>query len=508
MLDNRNVEIAELRPSMDGVLFVAGYDTSLRVDRGNLVVRSGAGRQKAEGRFSKIARPRIRRLVIYGKGGYTSWEALSWLHGVGASFACIDRAGRIIATSGHPGPDQPALRRAQALGPENGSATLIARSLLTAKLEGQAGILRELDATGAGEIDGLKDQLEEAHDIPPMLAAEARAATRYWGVLHQAPMRFADADRPRIPAHWLALGDRHSPLSGSPRLAVTPAGAVVNYLYALAEFEASLALTAMGLDPGMGWFHRDAPYRASAALDLMEGVRPACDEFLLALLGSRTFVRREFVELPDGQVRLTPVLARQISQASLINLERRVAPVAEEVARLVASSAPNSPKVRTRLTQASRKRGRSSSRTHPERVPDRCRSCGETLADRRRQLCDRCLPGFSAEREHRLHEAGRATLAAMRASDSDPAQSDQARASRASSLSRAGKAVRAWERERGTSVDVARYERVVLPSIRALTVPQLAKATGLSKSYCWKVRNGDKRLHPRHWDGIVGTTAR
>ena len=89
-------------------------------------------------------------------------------------------------------------------------------------------------------------------------------------------------------------------------------------------------------------------------------------------------------------------------------------------------------------------------------------------------VCDECLPQVSAEREERLRTSGRATLAAMRTSDADPAQSDDARAKRSASLSDAGRAVRAWEREHGKDVDTVRYESAVLPLVQMLTVPQLA----------------------------------
>jgi hypothetical protein len=42
-------------------------------------------------------------------------------------------------------------------------------------------------------------------------------------------------DQHRTPEHWLTFGQRSSPLGGGPRLAITPAGAIVNYLYALLE---------------------------------------------------------------------------------------------------------------------------------------------------------------------------------------------------------------------------------------------------------------------------------
>lgn len=124
----------------------------------------------------------------------------------------------------------------------------------------------------------------------------------------------------------------------------------------------------MGLDPGMGWIHRDAPYRDSAALDVLEAIRPDVDSLVLELLSERAFSRLEFVESPNGHVRLAPSLASELASHSLERWQRRAGPIAEEIARLVASSAAHPVRVRTRLTQADRRRaeGHSAARSMGE----------------------------------------------------------------------------------------------------------------------------------------------
>jgi CRISP-associated protein Cas1 len=100
----------------------------------------------------------------------------------------------------------------------------------------------------------------------------------------------------QTPAQWLTFGQRTLLITGGPRLATGPAGAVLNYLYALLEAETIFACHALGLDPGLGLFHRDREKRASLALDLMETARPAVDAYVLALLTQRMLPPREFVE--------------------------------------------------------------------------------------------------------------------------------------------------------------------------------------------------------------------
>jgi CRISPR-associated protein Cas1 len=488
-----------------GLLFLRGYAASLRVHRGQLVARCGAGPNAPESRFSRGSRRRIRRVVILGRGGFTTWEALSWLKGVGASFVCLDTRGETLAFSGHDGPDQAALRRAQARGSDNGSALNITRTLLAGKLRGQAAVTLEYLPSANQTLERLEDlrrRIEEADRIEQMVAAEAKAARLYWSRWEAVPVQFARRDLQRMPPHWQTVGERHSPLSSGPRLATTAAHATWNYLYSLAEFECRIALLAIGLDPGLGWFHADVPYRDSAALDLIEIVRPEIDRYVAGLLRDRTFSMREFREGPDGRVRVSSPLAQLLADDGLRISQRAVAVPAEEVGRIVASAADRPALVRTRLTQADRKRGRKATPRQSRKPPSACRHCGLVLADRDRQYCDECLRDVDRARAAKLSQAGKATLAAMRSSMDDPARSPEALARKRDKSRAASLAARAWEREHGKP-DPNVYNDSIYPVLREMSVPRLMQLTGLSQYHCWQVRAGRRRLHARFWGLIV-----
>jgi CRISPR/Cas system-associated endonuclease Cas1 len=49
---------------------------------------------------------------------------------------------------------------------------------------------------------------------------------------------------------------------------------MLNYLYAVLESEARLAVSALGLDPALGVMHMDTNARDSLACDVMEPVTP------------------------------------------------------------------------------------------------------------------------------------------------------------------------------------------------------------------------------------------
>jgi hypothetical protein len=170
-----------------------------------------------------------------------------------------------------------------------------------------------------------------------------------------------------------------------------------------------------------------------------------------------------------------------------------VAPIAEELALAVGdiserpvSTAPVLPRDRSR----------------PRRRPAACRVCGTQLSNLRRAVCDDCLPVYEAQRTEKLRSAGKATLAALRASDNDPANSAEARAKRAARSREAMLANRAWEREHGRAFDVERYESEVIPRLQSMTITAIAHATGLSSYYLWRVKKRERRLHPRHWGSL------
>src|SRR5204863_7747579 len=118
------------------------------------------------------------------------------------------------------------------------------------------------------------------------------------------PINFPRKDETRVPAYWCAFGARVSPLTGSPRLAVNPPNAMLNYLYAVLESESRLAAVALGLDPGIGVLHVDTPARDSLACDLMEAIRPQVDAYVLDWILCQPLRREWFFEQRDGNCRL------------------------------------------------------------------------------------------------------------------------------------------------------------------------------------------------------------
>jgi len=267
---------------------------------------------------------------------------------------------------------------------------------------------------------------------------------------------------------------------------------------------------ALGLDPGLGWAHRDAPYRDSAALDLVEAVRPDVDDYVFGLLAERTFSRREFVELPSGHVKIAPPLVKLLTESTLARWESAIAVHGEDVVQTLARAVGPGVRAPKAAARGAGGKGRSvlgrgslRSGALARDLPSACRSCGVVLDGPDRVYCPDCLPEFKAERSAKLATAAKGVLSEMRASARDPAQSEEARRKRIDKSREMSLAARAWEREHGRPADPTAYEREILPKIQAMSVRRLVTLTGLSEYYLWQVRKGKKRLHARFWGAIA-----
>lgn len=81
--------------------------------------------------------------------------------------------------------------------------------------------------------------------------------------------------------------------------------ALLSFLYVLLTHDCRSALETIGLDPAVGFLHRDRPGRASMALDLMEEFRPVlADRLVLSLINRKQVVESDFLVADNGAVLL------------------------------------------------------------------------------------------------------------------------------------------------------------------------------------------------------------
>src|SRR5882724_11291343 len=324
-------------PIRAGVLTLYGYGIRVHVDRGHLIVSDGIANDRRTWRFPRVGHG-LKRLVVIGSDGDISLAALRWLVDMDASFSMLDRLGRVLATTGPVSPSDARLRRAQALAGQSETGLEIARELISQKLIGQQRVALKYfqSSTAAFAIMTARNGLAAACCSEDILRCEAEGAQAYWRVWHELPINYPRVDLSRIPDHWKKFGSRMSALTQSPRLAVNPPNAMLNYLYALLEAEARLAVAALGLDPGIGVLHKDTRNRDSLANDVLEPVRPQVDSFLLDWLTKEPLRRQWFLEERNGNCRLMSSLATRLSESCTI-WRRAVAPFAEGIALALSS---------------------------------------------------------------------------------------------------------------------------------------------------------------------------
>jgi len=78
---------------------------------------------------------------------------------------------------------------------------------------------------------------------------------------------------------------------------------MLSFVYTLLAHDVSAALETVGLDPYVGFLHRDRPGRVSLALDLMEELRSVyADRFVISLINKREVNAEGFTQKENGAV--------------------------------------------------------------------------------------------------------------------------------------------------------------------------------------------------------------
>lgn len=496
-----------------GVLVVDGYGIALRVHYGKLRVEDGIGRQRRALALDR-AGCGLERLVLIGKEGHVTLEALAWLRAIGAAFVQLGRDGAVLAHSMPFGYDGHPIRRAQALAVTNGLDLAIARELIAGKLDGQRRILVRLGAD-LREHDKLRAALDAAESIERVRVTEATSAGFYFSAWRDVRIRFRERDVARIPARWLRADSRASVLTGAPRAATSPINAMRNYLFACCESEARLALLAHGCDPAMGVLYADQRNRDSLALDAMEPVRADVDAFLLDLLEDRVFTARDFGELPNGICRIAAPLTHEFA-LTLPHWRECLRPIAANLAqrfrepfgrsrtkpRPDKSALLATPRKRSQPRPYATRKWRAPTVEAQPSSPIACAMCGGPVLKRRRRHCDACMP--KARRDHGLRAmaAARKALAAQAAAGNDPRRSAAVNRKRSEAVSEGHRRNRGWAREHLEQRDEAWFKHEIAPKLDAFTLAEIAAATGLSLAACSRIRAGAKVPHARHWAAL------
>jgi CRISP-associated protein Cas1 len=222
--------------------------------------------------------------------------------GVGLSF--LTENGRFLGRVNGPINGNVLLRRAQYRAADNAeSCVSIVRCLLLAKIANcRISVLRvareQSDSSRAASLQRAAVRLlsslndaERAASVDLLRGIEGDAAKVYFGALDD----MIGADKQTFTFHGRS---RRPPLDN--------VNALLSFLYTLLVHDVATALECVGLDPAVGFLHKDRPGRPSLALDLMEELRPIlADRLALSLINRKQLAASDFRSPEGGGIFLT-----------------------------------------------------------------------------------------------------------------------------------------------------------------------------------------------------------
>ena len=230
----------------------------------------------------------------------------------GISMAILGRNGRFLARIEGPVSGNVLLRREQYRRAD--ASDEIVRSLILGKVSNQRAVIRRalrdhgddmvlttraaLEAACARMAQILRRVQLSDMSVDEMRGSEGEAAQLYFSVFDHL-IRAPDAE-----LRWTARS-RRPPLDAM--------NALWSFLYTLLTQEGRSACEAVGLDPAVGFLHRDRPGRPSLALDLMEELRaPLADRLALSLVNRRQLRAGDFRKMESGAVLLSDEARRTV----------------------------------------------------------------------------------------------------------------------------------------------------------------------------------------------------
>lgn len=219
--------------------------------------------------------------------------------GVAVSFLTIN--GRFLARVQGPTSGNVLLRREQFRKADDPDfSAQVAKSLVIGKIANCRAVLNRLlrdhgEELDQGEVRQALNQLKASLtslnreiDLEAVRGLEGDAAHSYFGVFDHLITRQKED-------FYFIQRSRRPPLDNL--------NALLSFLYTLLLHDVRSALETVGLDPAVGFLHRDRPGRYGLALDLMEELRPfLADRLTLSLINLQQVKGKGFVTRESGGV--------------------------------------------------------------------------------------------------------------------------------------------------------------------------------------------------------------
>lgn len=272
---------------------------------GGYVARTGETLQVRRKKETLLSMPihTLEGLVCFGRVSLTP-PAMAFCAESNVTVTFLSTHGRFLSRLVGPTSGNVQLRRRQYRASDRpGLSRNIAANIVTAKVANARAVLLRAgrDSSDAASADRLRaaagamapllNQLPLAPDTDVVRGIEGEGAKHYFRAFNDL----------------LAAPEPEMRFSGRSRRPPTDnVNAVLSLLYTLLMHDCRSACETVGLDPQVGFLHRDRPGRCSLALDLMEALRaPLVDRLTASLINRRQLQPKDFTTEPAGGVSLT-----------------------------------------------------------------------------------------------------------------------------------------------------------------------------------------------------------
>jgi len=178
----------------------------------------------------------------------------------------------------------------------------IAKSFITGKIYNARWVVERAtrDYAARLDVDKLKGVcktlvnslklVESSQDLEQLRGFEGEAAAQYFRV-------FDDLILQQKEHFYFRSRNKRPPLDN--------VNAMLSFVYTLLAHDVAAALETVGLDPYVGFLHRDRPGRVSLALDMMEELRSVyADRFVISLINKREVNADGFTQKENGAVNM------------------------------------------------------------------------------------------------------------------------------------------------------------------------------------------------------------
>lgn len=260
----------------------------------------------------RIPAHNLEGIVHFGYPG-TSPSALDLCAKSGVCVTFLTPQGRFLARVEGPQSGNVLLRRKQyRISDSPPEAANIASRFVTAKILNSRSILmrgmrdhqeacNDMMAWTCARMKSLAIKLSGVNDLDTIRGIEGEAAKHYFSCINNLLLENKED-------FFMTSRNRRPPLD---RI-----NCLLSFFYTLLVHECRSACETVGLDPAVGFLHRDRPGRPSLALDLMEELRPIfADRLSLTLVNRRQVNPDDFEFLPNGAVFLKPETKKKLIDA-------------------------------------------------------------------------------------------------------------------------------------------------------------------------------------------------